>query len=300
MPGARLMCDVLQLVELVDAGTAFEVDQLQFDFLAMDPDVVVDKIDLGFPAVREVTVPRASASGTVDTTALYSSRGVTISCSLDPAQPSQSLGIATQLAGLMDPARRMYLYIRTVDDPQTWRILMRASAMSSPLQRTLAPQLSWVAPDGVLETADPQIAVSQPAGAETGIALPAALPATFGTGSPPGGSVIDIPGTVPVWPVIYIYGPILDPVITNQSTGQQMQLTANGGLNVPAGQNVAVDMRNHTILANSDPTISRLGYADWTVSSWWQLQPGANVLTLTAVVPQSTPPMQIVYRPAKL
>lgn len=45
------------------------------------------------------------------------------------------------------------------------------------------------------------------------------------------------------FPVIYIFGPLINPIITNLTTGEALDFTDQGGLNIPVGGFVEIDLR---------------------------------------------------------
>lgn len=45
------------------------------------------------------------------------------------------------------------------------------------------------------------------------------------------------------FPVIYIFGPLINPIITNLTTGETLNFTDQGGLNIPVGGFVEIDLR---------------------------------------------------------
>jgi len=175
------------LMQLVD-----ESGDIAFDFVASEPDAVVTDFDPGFPDPRAVTNDRANANGAINTTQFHSSRGITMTVSLDPAKPEQSLSWQKRLLELCMPERRPWLYLRTSNDETVWRTQLVGAAVSAAFQVVLAPQLSWVAPDGLWEATEESDWTIFPGGATgTGWVLPAAFPINFGSGSPAGSVTAD-------------------------------------------------------------------------------------------------------------
>lgn len=74
-------------------------------------------------------------------------------------------------------------------------------------------------------------------------------------------------------------GPLTDPVITNQTTGERLAFTANGGLDLAAGEYVELSSEGRSaLLAGTSSRRSQLSLD----SRWWQFPPGATDLELAA------------------
>lgn len=76
-------------------------------------------------------------------------------------------------------------------------------------------------------------------------------------------------------PIVTLDGPLTNPVITNQTTGQSLKLNVTLA---SGAQSVAIDFNNKTIFQGG---VSRYGWLD-TGSEWWGIAPGNNTLALTA------------------
>lgn len=288
---------VINLMQLAD-----ETGAVLVDFLGLEPTVLVTAFDLGWPETREVTVNRAENDGTVDTTTLYGSRAVAMTLSMatgdDPAIDATVLGLMDTLRQLSTPDRRPYLYVRFGNDADVYRLQLRTDSWTAPYSWKLQPQLQWKAPDGALETVTEFAAtVFAAGGVETGRVYPLIYPRNYGAGIPPGAIVISSGGMVPTWMIIRVYGPITNPTIANLTTGKRMVFT---GLDVAAGDYVSIRTKDHTVLVNDDPNVSRLSYVDWTQSSWLQLIPGANQIALTADVVGTGSYMTLSWRDRRI
>lgn len=74
-------------------------------------------------------------------------------------------------------------------------------------------------------------------------------------------------------------GPLTDPVITNQTTGERLAFTGNGGLDIAAGEYVELSSEGRAaLLAGTSSRRSQLSLD----SRWWQFPPGATDLELAA------------------
>ena len=80
-------------------------------------------------------------------------------------------------------------------------------------------------------------------------------------------------GNATFTPVIYLYGELSNPVITNQTTGQSMSLT----LTSSTGDVIKIDNKNRTITLNGGNILALMGSS----SQWIEIQPGDNIFVLT-------------------
>ncbi len=82
-------------------------------------------------------------------------------------------------------------------------------------------------------------------------------------------------------PLIIIYGPTENPVVTNQTTGKKMALTRSGGLALLDGERVELNAIGLSItkIDASDVESDASGYLS-TDSDWITLVPGNNTMTL--------------------
>lgn len=84
-------------------------------------------------------------------------------------------------------------------------------------------------------------------------------------------------GNFPAEPVFQLAGPMTDPALINETTGQTMSFTGT----IPAGETWVIDTPNRTIY-NNDPTpVSKFEFLDVT-SDWIELDPGTNIIDLDA------------------
>lgn len=88
-------------------------------------------------------------------------------------------------------------------------------------------------------------------------------------------------GLVETWPVLTLFGPVDDPIISNATTGKVFHLQ---GLHLNGAPDfVRIDMMNKTVLFND--TESYATKINYDVSTWWPLLPGQNQITLNGSNP---------------
>ena len=103
-------------------------------------------------------------------------------------------------------------------------------------------------------------------------------------------------GNFPTPPVVRIEGPISNPVIANSQTGEQLSLTANGGLSLAAGQWVDVDMLARTVTRN-DGT-NEYDKVAFPGSTWWYLNAGSTIITLNGAGSTGSTKLTATWRDA--
>lgn len=258
------MADVVRLVN--DAGD----DLLVFDGDAVtNLNPVLRNFDPGYPAVRDVTTAVPGQDGETDTTLHMGSRAITAEVLLGM---SGVVPVADRIRSLMHPGLRMWLHVRMDDWPDERRIRVRGASLALPMgPLPWAAQLGWVAPSPTFEEVTQQSVTLAPQGSALGgMTMPEEFPLTFDPGLVPGAALIDVGGSVPVPPVIDIFGPCTDPLVRVVDTGAQMILRGD----IAAGDFVRIDTAARTILRNNDPNYSVYGTLDFATSSWLTLPVG--------------------------
>lgn len=124
----------------------------------------------------------------------------------------------------------------------------------------------------------------------TGLAHPLAHPANHGGSSGVlGGRANTTNPGLPVAPVVTITGPVVNPVVSNASTGQSFGLSYS----LAAGETAVIDMGLRMVLVSG---ISRLALKA-PRSQFWALGKGANDLRFTAAAYSAAATATVTYRP---
>lgn len=84
---------------------------------------------------------------------------------------------------------------------------------------------------------------------------------------------IDPDADVESWPVWTITGPGESPVLTNLLTGDSLDLSANGGLTIAAGETVTIDTRPYMKSVTLNDGTNLYPYLTDAGSDFWPLQP---------------------------
>lgn len=149
-----------------------------------------------------------------------------------------------------------------------WLVNARVTRRRLPVDRRYNAQavpvvVQWVATDPRLYSPQLQTsgAVGLPSPGAGGLVFPLVFPLTFGTGQAGGNFSLVNTGTVTTWPTFRIDGPVTGPVVTNVTTGQQLQF--DPAFAVAAGQVLLVDTDTRTVTLQGVNRRSSLWVADW-------------------------------------
>lgn len=106
---------------------------------------------------------------------------------------------------------------------------------------------------------------------------------------------IDNDGDVEAWPVWTITGPGDTIVLTNNTTGEAITLSNNGGLSLSGGQTLTIDTRPGAKTLLRDDGSSKFSYLSDT-SSLWALQPGNNDISLSMGSTTGASELRLAYK----
>lgn len=262
--------------------------------------IFVESYDLGFPQAREATQDAAGQSGVVDLTAFHGGRTVTVEVAILDDGSLTRHQWADQLRIMCHPAKRPYLYVQQDGWMAERRVMLRGSQFSMVIDRAskarLKASLSWAAPHGVLESAD--VTEYRIATITSGIGLTfpvdwASTGLSFTPANSAATTTIVNNGTATAVPFYRIYGAITSPQILNSTTGETLHLP---DMVVPAGEFVDIDVANRTVYLNGSPSNSYYRYIDWSVSTWWEFQPGTTLMALSASSQDSNAALLVQFR----
>lgn len=260
------------------------IETLHIDGLQLLPDTgagvggLLGISGLGSPAPRPERVLKSRAHGEVDLTALYGGRviGLLGYCyGPDMATAHSNFDILKNSVKLGSTHLLKFRRIgQAVDEQVSVRV---ASAVESPFAGA-SMQIKWSVE---LFAADPRIYSStlnqgdyDPTTAGTaGVELPLVFPLDF-LGSGLSNLIVSNGGNFPTEPTFTISGPIVNPIIDNDTSGESL---FTSGLTMIAGDSAVVDMAAKTFLLNG---ALRMDYVLAGTSKWFSLQPGETSLRL--------------------
>jgi Siphovirus-type tail component, C-terminal domain len=106
----------------------------------------------------------------------------------------------------------------------------------------------------------------------------------------------DNQGTISTPPYFTVTGPVVNPKITNETTGESIYTT---GLALSTGATVEIDVANRRCLLGG--TTSRPDLIDSSLTEWFELQPGINQLRMTGSgMSASATNLAVSYRSARI
>jgi len=231
------------------------------------------------PRVRRF--PRGSAHGTVDRTRRYDGRlfelaglirGVTDAqaqarlADLEAALAvtGETVLLRWKLAGVADAEQAAVMIDGTPDYafvPDSPNVVRWAVTLFAGDPRRYAQTQS-------VGTYDPTEASSA-----TGISIPLVFPLNF-VGEATTHLIAQNAGNFPTAPVLTVAGPVVNPILDNDTTGESWATT---GLQLLSGDVAIVDMGARTFQVNGT---SRYSYIDVSSTAWWELAAGPNKLRL--------------------
>lgn len=252
------------------------------------------------PSVREVTEVRTDDDGEDDSTTLHGARAVSIEL-LVTRNPR---AVEDELARFLHPRSRPYLVVADDGWPQARRLRLRVDQFDAPLtvdlpQHVRRIQAQWKAPDGIWEAAE---AVTEMVMADipatTGRAYPRVHPWAYTATAAAGAATVTNLGAVPSHFTARLYGPCSAPSLINETTGEEITFTS--ALTLGAGEYVEIDTRKRTAYLLSLTGSSRLNYIDFSVTSWWRIEPGLQQIRYAPHDVAAGSAAVIEYRPAWL
>lgn len=119
------------------------------------------------------------------------------------------------------------------------------------------------------------------------------LPIRLGTSSVLSSFSIDNLGDVEAYPVFVIQGPGSGIVLTNNTTGKKIDLTANGGLSLLSTDTLTIDTQARTVTKQDGTSqYNHLTFA----SALWALAQGINSISVTMAGTTSASFVQVQYK----
>jgi hypothetical protein len=243
------------------------------------------KLDLGYPTVREVSNNRPDGNGADDRTQYFGPRVVSADITALVGAGAQIDTIADLFAPFMTPNTRPELHyvLDRPGAPASERVLtVRASAFSAPIvganQRDL--QLQFVASDPAALDATVKIAIAYSGTPTTpGRLYNLVYPRTYPVGSSGPVSANILPGGVlPIRPHLRVYGPIqatASPLITLApvygADGPAHYLIFPPPFQIADGYYVDIDTDLKTAYLSNGNNLS--GSLDWQHSTWPVIYP---------------------------
>lgn len=265
---------------------------------------VVTSFVPGFPSVRDSVATRADDDGTDDTTAYIGARAISLQVGLVPERAGvTNRALAERFLAFCQPSLRCEIRWRAHPLDPFRRFVVRSAGAPWNVP-TDGPEFasvdsSWVAPSGVAEAAAETV-VTIVAGVATDapgraydLAFNRAYPAFTGVGATP---VVN-DGLLPVHWVATIFGPLTNPVLRCDTTGDELRFTARGGVALDATQALIINSQNRTATVGASNVYGAIAFPE---SRWFKAPPGPQSWRLVSATGSGTASAELRFRPAWL
>ena len=203
-------------------------------------------LDLGWPEARPVVFARPGRSGTRNHTRLHGARSVAVTAYTHDGDLGTRAEIVDRLTQFCRPGLECYLWFdpESKRGPETRRVLLHADALTAP---HLGPVLrevtiTWPAPTGLIEAADPSTASITPPPPAEGFPFDLELDLSFPGDAPVRTTAVTVAGTADTWPTFTVDGPCVAPTILHDTT-----VLAFPDLTLGEGQSLVVDTDAQTV-----------------------------------------------------
>jgi hypothetical protein len=263
-------------------------------------EVICTSWDLGAADVRVTNTPRAGVDGTDDGPGLLGARTVTFDLVFIGQDPYTKIDL---LSAMSHPAARPVLRVTRLGG-QPWTMALRgipfAIAYGPQQAGKIEASITFNCPAGYLQgpLLGPYSTHAASSTGRTDWRFPAHFRKGFGAGvNPYAGVSIDVGGNIPISPVIYIFGPVTNPVVFTDE-GERF---AFEGLTLATGQGVQIDMEAGTVRRAANSLIANANadvwaHVDFDTSTFWTWAPGIHTVRYAA----STGTVSVQYRERRL
>jgi hypothetical protein len=234
-------------------------------------------LDLGWPTIRPVVADRPLADGTVDTTERFGARAVSLNiAALDTTERTWKQNLR-RLGRFVAAKKRPTLHLRL--DDVDYRIGLAPDQASAPFEHPFhaLAQVAFRAPDPYLRSDSKSVSALPFKAGTAGRTYPLLHPRVYPESDSRTGEVQAVnDGTVDVWPLVSVWGPLVTSfTLENITTGELFSMAST---TVDAGHRLEVDMLNRTVYYDGNPELPRFSLINFVSSSWIHLQPGVNLL----------------------
>jgi hypothetical protein len=243
--------------------------------------IAISTLDgLGSPPPKRNSTKRARGHGSTDSTRFYDDRVLNLTGYLygtDMAALQAARDVFTGACALGSPHVLKFRRQGFAEDEQVTFIV--GGEIQIPLAGS-SRRAKWTAQlvcsDPRIYAAALKVASYDPTvgAAGTGLVLPLAFPLDFGGIG--GGSQLDCQnqGNFPTPPTFTITGPVTNPIVDNDTTGESLFTT---GLAVAAGDQLVIDVASKGVTLNGG---SRPDFVDALNTTWFELAKGDNLIRL--------------------
>lgn len=278
-----------------DGTRAVFNDPTDLDYIGrLDAEDGVSGLDS--PEVRESADVLVEADGGVHGSFYYGRRPIILKGWIDPDPTVETANRRMNRIKRAANAMRADAELRWTEDGQVeQRLLLRRQ---QPVRITDRRPKTFLIPlvsarSAIESAAEQQAIVETGATGYLGFSSPLASPLQSVIASGGQQFVINA-GDESAYPVLTIKGPISNPRVLNNTTGEELRLLYELG----ADETLTIDARRRTVILNGNPDASRYAAVEFPASTWWALRPGNNDIRLNALAASAGAQCTVAWRHA--
>ena len=236
---------------------------------------------LGAPAPRAVTDLKPNDHGAVDATSYYGPRSIELSGFVVATSFDAMWDAVDELKGKLALGSSHTFKFQRQGRSFEEQVIMRVDSSVDILAKPMpSPMIEW----GVsLFCADPRLyAATESSGSydptdagSGGLDFPLVFPLDFDASATAGHLTVDNEGNIDTPPVFVITGPVTNPILDNDTTGESIYTQSCG---LSSSDYLTIDVANRTVTLNG--STSRPDLLDASLTTWFNLVPGVNQLRL--------------------
>jgi hypothetical protein len=244
------------------------------------------------PDVRLDLQARPNEHGSFDQESWYAERKPTIEGTIVAPSFAAQRQAEQALASLTSALAPVLLQVD--EPPYSRQVAAKRAGRLQMTQVGLVTQyvLPLVAPDPRrYDTTESSLTTPLPSNTTSGFGAPFGAP--FGAGAAGAGGDVAVTnvGDIASWPVLTLTGPMLNPVVRNNTTGDELRFA----IDLTAGNFLTVDTAERTVLLNGTANRRTTLIAG---SRWPSVEPGSNTFQLRASTYDPAASLGIRYRSA--
>jgi len=249
---------------------------------------------------RVVDQDRSGRSGKIDVTSLYGEATFSAVVRIQGDADMTRYDYLDLLKGYLVPSMRPYLYFQRDGWLGERRALLRGEGVNVVITKTsgqyLEADVRVVIPDGVVEDNEASSFSLFPNGSNIGWSYNASYPKAYTPASSGNSLVVSVVGNVPTPPYIRIYGTCAAPRIRRVLPDQTATDIYMPNLSLESPHYIDIDVENRRVFLDGVVANSYLSLIDFSVSDWFDLQPGDNNVLFTAASASAGCYAEVSYR----
>lgn len=276
------------------------LDELELSGTGGASPIIVISSEFTSPRARVVEQERLGISGRRDFTRLHDSSEFTATLKIQGAEGMSRYDYLEELKGFLAYNKRPYLYLQRDGWLDERRCLLRGDSMSVVVGRTsgqwLDVELRAVLPDGYIEDNEASTVTLRSGSRNLGIGYPLSYPFGYEPDDSANSSNLNLRGNDSAQPYIRIFGGCDDPEIILTTPDGETLTFATQALALPVGSYLDIDFTNRRIYLDGVVANSYYSKVDFSVSTWWTLEPGDNRLLFVSTNPTTGCYAEVSYR----